>query len=340
VAGCRAASRAWLAAYLAERIALEADLALLAKLGAPTPSQALVGINLRNAHDAVFATLDRHSRPVALNARHSFSKLADGWSLPARKWLSAKLNKPAPVSPDVPVKDTSALEAELGGLRNRWTEIDKDRREGPRPNPLQQDRLVARIRGIERELGIEPKHLGTPVVRVANMKVNKMDVRHFAKILVETGNQCGLDREDYHQALEKLATDAKRATESLPQAYTRIATTTDEGRLLFKAIGVAPPRQAAQDLPAPKRKPEPVGPASRELNELAAAMARQKGLSFEQSYERLWSSPDRAELVRRVKQEEAEQRAEVRRQRWPIAEAERENERDWRLGRTPGSARM
>ena len=66
------------------------------------------------------------------------------------------------------MKDTAALAAELDGLRKRWMEIDTDRREGVRPSPLAQDRLVARIRGIERELGIEPQLLGMPVMRAAN----------------------------------------------------------------------------------------------------------------------------------------------------------------------------
>jgi hypothetical protein len=153
-----------------------------------------------------------------------------------------------------------------------------------------------------------------------------MDVKHFAKILVETGNPCGLDREDYHQALEKLAREAKGATESLQQSYTRLATTTSEGRLLFKAIGVAPPRQFAQDLPAPK-KPASAGEASDELNDLARAMARKKGFTFEQAFNQLWSDPERAELVARVRREEAEQRAKVQSQRWPIHQAQRDFER-------------
>jgi hypothetical protein len=152
-----------LAAYLTARVALEEDLALLTRLGCPTPSRALVGVNLRNAHDGVFADLDLHSRPVPPNRRHSFATLTDGWALPARKWLAGRLNKSAPASPEAPVKDNTPLEAELAALRKQWMEIDTDRREGVRPKPLEQDRLVARIRGIERELKIEPQSLGTPV---------------------------------------------------------------------------------------------------------------------------------------------------------------------------------
>jgi hypothetical protein len=163
-----------LRAYLNERVALEADLAQLARLGAPAPSRDLVSINLRNGHDAAFSMLDRHSRPVAPNYRRSFEQLAEGWSLPARKWLAAKLHKPSPVS-EAPVKGTAQLEAELETLRERWRVLDEKRKleldagfKGPAQNIPELERVLARIRGIERELGIEAQALGTPVTQTTN----------------------------------------------------------------------------------------------------------------------------------------------------------------------------
>ena len=52
---------------------------------------------------------------------------------------------------------------------------------------------------------------------------------------------------------------------------------------------------------------ETMFPASAQLNQMAAAMAKDKKISFEQAFYRIWSDPDRAALVQRVKREEAEQ---------------------------------
>jgi len=70
---------------------------------------------------------------------------------------------------------------------------------------------------------------------------------------------------------------------------------------------MAPPRQAAQDL-----KPEPAGEASAELERLARSMAKEKRYTYQRAYSELYTDPNRAELVARIKQEEAELRARVR----------------------------
>jgi S-adenosylmethionine:diacylglycerol 3-amino-3-carboxypropyl transferase len=86
-----------------------------------------------------------------------------------------------------------------------------------------------------------------------------------------------------------------------------------------------PPPQRAQDL-----KPEPAGPASEELDRLARSMAREKKYSYQQAFSRIYSDPERAELVARVRQEEAELRARVAAQRFPTRNAERESKtREW-----------
>jgi hypothetical protein len=149
-----------------------------------------------------------------------------------------------------------------------------------------------------------------------------------------------LTRQDYEAEITKRAEATRSAGETIEKALTRIATTTEEGKLLFKASVMAPPRQADQDL-APRKSPEPVGgPATAQLNAMARAMARDKGVSFESAFARLWSDPERAELIQRAKREIAEATREVKSQRWPIEAAERELEQNWRLGRSPGSARM
>jgi hypothetical protein len=155
-----------------------------------------------------------------------------------------------------------------------------------------------------------------------------MDVKDFAKILVETGEACGLDRDVYHHEIEKRAGQSRRKGQSFQQAYAKFLET-EEGNLLFKAYKAAPVAkpevQAPQDL-----RPEPAGPASKELESLAAFEAKSTGKSFAQSYTRLLTDPDRAELVRRVKQEELSATRMVQDSRWPLNEAERTSQtRDW-----------
>jgi hypothetical protein len=152
-----------------------------------------------------------------------------------------------------------------------------------------------------------------------------MDLRHFAKILVTQGLNGGLDRQDFERDIAKRAEAIRAPGESREQAFVRYSTTTDDGRLLFKAAMLAPPRQAAQDFPLPK-KPEAAGPASRELDELARAMARDKGISFERAHAQLQSDtdPERKALVARVRREEQDAARMIRDQRWPITAAARE----------------
>jgi hypothetical protein len=162
----------------------------------------------------------------------------------------------------------------------------------------------------------------------------------FAKCLVEDGNHCGITSDVYHNELEKLARANRRDGESLQQSYVRMAEQTEKGALLLKAAIAAPkPKAAPQDL-VPRSKPKPAGPASRELDEMAREMARAKKISFEQAHTALQTDPTRAELVARMRREEREATNRVASARWPIDVAEEEFEQNWRLGRSPGSARM
>jgi hypothetical protein len=146
------------------------------------------------------------------------------------------------------------------------------------------------------------------------------NVLTFAKMLVDSDgrNHCGITSDVYHEQLQKLAIANKRDGESPQQAYVRVAEQTEAGALLLKAALWAPaPRQAAQDLVSRKR-PEPIGEAARELDELAAELARSKGISRERASGQLMADPSRQELVRRVLAEEKAATADVRAQRWPM----------------------
>jgi len=132
----------------------------------------------------------------------------------------------------------------------------------------------------------------------------------FAKILVDSGvNTSGNNKTTFHAELEKLARDEKLQGESVQQAYVRIATTTDHGRLLFKAVSLAPAPAPSVDPPIRKAAPEPAGEASIQLNELARVAAAKTGLTFAKAYVELLTSPEHAELASRVRAEELKKSA-------------------------------
>jgi hypothetical protein len=164
-----------------------------------------------------------------------------------------------------------------------------------------------------------------------------VDTLGFAKLLNETGNAFGLTRDVFHAEIEKRAQATRLAGESPQQAYTRIVLT-PEGKELLKAYRNAPVGKPEEQEPQ-GLKPEPIGDASAELERLARSVARQKSISYERAYVQLLTDPSRAELARRVREEEMSATRAVRDSRWPIRAAEREFERDWRLGRNAASAR-
>jgi hypothetical protein len=144
----------------------------------------------------------------------------------------------------------------------------------------------------------------------------------FAKLLVDSDgkNHCGITSDVYHEQLEKLALANKRDGESPQQAYVRVAEQTETGALLLKAALWAPaPRQAAQDFANPKGS-EPIGPAARELRELAEEMGRAKKITPERAAGRILQDPSMRELRDRVMAEEKSSTANVARQRWPMPE--------------------
>jgi hypothetical protein len=163
----------------------------------------------------------------------------------------------------------------------------------------------------------------------------------FARILKNTGEASGFTREDFHAEIQKRAEATRRHGQSSAQAYASYLNT-EAGRILHDAYKRAPaaPPQAPQDLAACNTKPAP-GPASEEMNALARKLARERRISYQQAYSRLFDSEAHRDLRDRVREEERQATAAVRDQREPIWRAQEELERDdFRLGRSPGSARM
>jgi hypothetical protein len=146
----------------------------------------------------------------------------------------------------------------------------------------------------------------------------------FAKMLTTQGLDVGMTRQDFEAEISKRAEATRAHGESREQAFTRVATADDDGRLLFKASVMAPPKQAPQDFQAKPPQRQFSGEAGAELERMARAMAKDKSISYEQAFARLWSDPEGAELVARAKAEAADKRREIAAQRWPITSAARE----------------
>jgi hypothetical protein len=171
----------------------------------------------------------------------------------------------------------------------------------------------------------------------------------FAKVLISSNgrNHCEVTSDVYHKALEDLARANKRAGESLQQSYVRMSEQSEAGALLLKAVLWAPkPKQAPQDFANPE--PPYRGPAQAEIDRIVDEFAARynrttagRKLSRAQAFDRVYNDPANRELRDRLKRESAEASLRVQQQRSPIWRAEESFERpDWRLGRSPGSARM
>jgi hypothetical protein len=125
----------------------------------------------------------------------------------------------------------------------------------------------------------------------------------FAKMTVDQGRSPGLDKSAFHAAIEKRAEEIRRPGESAEKAYTRAITETDDGRLLFKALKIAPAAApvfpVAVDPPQDYAHGNPKDEAVRAI--LAGAKrvqdeARTKSivLSDAQSFDRFYNAPENA----------------------------------------------
>jgi hypothetical protein len=148
-----------------------------------------------------------------------------------------------------------------------------------------------------------------------------LDIVDIAKRFVEPGGDPGgVTKADFEDELRKRAA---AAYPNLPfaSAFSAYARNDRDGQFLMRAVLKAERAvtQAAQQLPPMKS----FGPAGEELGRLARWMARSKSISHQQAFKTLYSDPSRAELVRRVREEERRATEAVRGQRAPIRNAER-----------------
>jgi hypothetical protein len=171
---------------------------------------------------------------------------------------------------------------------------------------------------------------------------------HFAKVAVATQglNTGGQTRQDFEEEIAKRAATMRRHGESNAQAFTRCMVETREGNLLYKASRLAEPRQAPQDMVPTRDRPEPIGPAAVALDKLVEEFSAKynrtttgRKLSRQQIYARVIDMPENRRLRDAVLRESMEATLRVAQLRAPIWRAEESLEADFRLGRSPGSAR-
>src|SRR6516162_1415519 len=111
---------------------------------------------------------------------------------------------------------------------------------------------------------------------------------------------------------------------------------------------MAKPRpQAAQDLIPTRDRPEPTGPAAAALDKIVSEFRDKynrettgRKISRQQAYARVIDDPENRRLRDAVRREEQEASLRIQQLRQPIWAAEESFEADFRLGRSPASARM
>jgi hypothetical protein len=173
-----------------------------------------------------------------------------------------------------------------------------------------------------------------------------VDMLGFAKIANNTGETSGFDRDDFHHEIQKRAAATRVNGETSAQAYTRVLLT-PEGKELYKAYRLAPPRQAPQDIVPTRDRPEPIGPAATELDRIVSAFRDKynrettgRKISRQQAFSRVIDLPENRRLRDAVRREEMEATLRVQQLRAPIWRAEQSFEADFRLGESKGSRRL
>jgi len=130
----------------------------------------------------------------------------------------------------------------------------------------------------------------------------------FAKIAVNQGRSPGLEKNEFYDAIVKRADELRADGESQQQAFSKVITEDETGRLLFQAMRIAPGSEvkpAPQPAP-PSREAEAklLGPAHARLHSMAVDHQRaHSGMSYEQAYSHLYSRPENAQLREKIKGE-------------------------------------
>ena len=130
----------------------------------------------------------------------------------------------------------------------------------------------------------------------------------FAKIALNQGQSPGIEKHDFYDAIVKRAEALRADGESPQQAFAKVITEDETGRLLYKAMQIAPgaevkpaPQPAA---PSPEAAAQLLGPAHAKLHSLAVDHKRANPrLSYEAAYSRMYTAPENAGLRAEINRE-------------------------------------
>ena len=130
----------------------------------------------------------------------------------------------------------------------------------------------------------------------------------FAKIAVNQGRSPGLEKNEFYDAIMKRAEALRADGESPQQTFAKVITEDETGKLLYKAMQIAPGQEVK---PAPQPAPPSreaaamlLGPAHAKLHSQAVDHQRANPrLSYEAAYSRMYTHPDNAGLRAEINRE-------------------------------------
>ena len=130
----------------------------------------------------------------------------------------------------------------------------------------------------------------------------------FAKIALNQGRSPGIEKHDFYDAIVKRADELRADGESPQQAFSKTIMGDETGRLLYKAMQIAPGAElkpVAQPVP-PSREESArlLGPAHARLHSQAVDHQRANPrLSYEAAYSRMYTHPENASLRAEINRE-------------------------------------
>jgi hypothetical protein len=130
----------------------------------------------------------------------------------------------------------------------------------------------------------------------------------FAKIAVNQGRSPGLEKDAFYDAIVKRAEALRADGESQQQAFSKVITEDETGRLLYQAMKIAPGQEVKptpQPAP-PSREAEAklLGPAHAKMHSMAIDFQRANPRhSYESAYSRVYSAPENASLRAEINRE-------------------------------------
>jgi hypothetical protein len=130
----------------------------------------------------------------------------------------------------------------------------------------------------------------------------------FAKIAVNQGRSPGLEKDAFYDAIVKRADELRADGESPQQAFSKVITEDETGRLLYQAMKIAPGSEVKPELqpapPSPEAAAKLLGPAHAKMHSQAVDHQRANPrLSYEAAYSRMYTHADNAGLRAEINRE-------------------------------------